>query len=405
MQRVLVVGGGMVGMAFAVILAARLPAGQCRITLLEARPMPSGTPDPMDTRATALSLSSRDVLAAAGVWQSLGPELAAITAIHVSNQHRFGSSVITPEDVGDTALGYVVENHHIGRALMARASELAVTLRSPAAVTGLLAPLRSGVELGGGEVLDADLVVLADGSQSALRSSLGISVDRRSTGQVATVANVAFAGQQHGTAYERFTPDGPLALLPLPTVRRDESRFNLVWSRSQAQADAMRDADDAGFLSALQAAFGWRLGAAVRVGRRSDWPLDRFFAREQVRPGYLVLGNAAHGIHPVAGQGFNLSLRDAAAFADLAVGAIAAGCPLGDRDLLRRYWSRVADDQRQTVAATDLLSTLFLRRGPLVDLPRDAALAGLDLLPSLRRLIARRGTGRDTAVGNPGTRS
>lgn len=393
----------MVGMAFAVALAEAAGSSACEIHLLEAKNLPVGEPNPMDTRASALSLASAELLTRWGVWQSLAGDAAPIKRIHVSNQRRFGSSEMCAEDVPAPALGYVAENHLIGRALLARANQLGITLNAPVAVHAL-ANIQEphAVVLSDGTRLEADLVIIADGSESRLRQQLGIDTLRRDTGQTAAVANVTFNSAQAGTAFERFTPHGPLAMLPLATRAANQARFNMVWSMDDASAASMAaPQSDAQFIAALQAAFGWRLGAVQSVGQRSFWPLTRIRAREQGRPGYLVVGNAAHGIHPVAGQGFNLSLRDADAFARCAAASLSSGRSLADPELLAEYRAAVAADQALIVDATDLLATLFNRRGALLDLPRDAALIGLDLVPPLRRHIARLGTGLRVAKRAP----
>lgn len=390
-----IVGGGMVGLAFAIAIRRALPSVE--VSVYEARPLPTGTPNPLDTRASALNLASRDILERWGLWSSLAGDVGVIRRIHVSNQRRFGSSLMQPEDVGADALGYVAENHLIGRAFKACADRVGVDIVAPAEVQSLARDdQRTALTLADGERVLADLVVVADGSDSALRRTLGITVDTRRTGQTALVANVSFEGTQQGCAFERFTAEGPLALLPLSDAQPGQQRFNLVWSMTDEHAEQLRDAGDDEFIDGLQRAFGWRLGAISAVGRRSVWPLERVWAREQVRPGTLVVGNAAHGIHPVAGQGLNLSLRDAATLESVL--ASSAGGDAGDwhaSDTLRRYGALVSADQSRTIEATDLLSTLFKPRHALVDVPRDMALAALDFAPPLRRRIARLGTARD----------
>jgi 2-polyprenyl-6-methoxyphenol hydroxylase-like FAD-dependent oxidoreductase len=160
------------------------------------------------------------------------------------------------------------------------------------------------------------------------------------------------------------------------------------------EARAIEDVADADFLDALQRAVGWRLGRLTDVGRRTAWDLSRIAVREQVRAGVVIAGNAAHTLHPVAGQGFNLSLRDASRLAQTLTEAHAQGETFSSLPVLRRYESAVAKDQQETTRATDFLATLFRSRGFLLNLPRDAALAGLDFLVPLRRSIARRGTGK-----------
>ncbi len=396
--RVLIAGGGMVGLAFAIALAER--GGEVlNIELIEARPLPTGDPDPLDSRASALNLHSRALLDSYGVWDSLAPDAAPIRDIHISNQHRFGSTLLHAADVGDEALGYVAENHRIGRALLARAQALGVVLRENASITGLSTMASApGLQMADGQQESAELVILADGGHSSLRSALGIGVESLVTGQVAVVANVAFAGEQQGIAFERFTGSGPLALLPL-TSAGSGSRFNVVWSMAEPDAETLAGMAEADFLAALQAAFGWRLGRVEKVGQRTVWPLSRLRAREQSRPGYLVAGNAAHALHPVAGQGFNLSLRDAEAFALAVRRGLADGLSPGETSVLRDYEESVTADQALTMGATDRLATLFNRRGPLLDVPRDMALACLDLSDTLRREVATLGTGQRGSGG------
>lgn len=421
-MRVLIIGGGMVGLSFGLTIRHALPDAQ--ITILEAKPLPTGTPDPLDSRASALNLASQSILSGLGVWDELTQQAGEICQIHVSNQSRFGSAMIDCSDVHADRLGYVVENHHIGRTLKQKADQVAVQVQAPAEVKALD---RQGecpaVIMADGQRREADLVVVADGSQSLLRDQLGISCEWRKTGQCAVVANVNFVGEQQGIAFERFTAHGPIAVLPLANTTPNQQRFNVVWSMTLDAAKALEHQSDALFLEAFQRAFGWRLGRALQVGRRNLWPLDRVMVREQSRGGFLIAGNAAHGLHPVAGQGLNLSLRDAATLGatlqcaqvasqapslsatHIAVGGAAlmassarstsAHQPLSMATALAAYEQTVARDQAQIVDATDLLSTLFNRRGVLLDLPRDAALSALDLIKPLRRDIARRGAGLD----------
>ena len=384
----------MVGLAFAIAL--RHLSDDFKVTVLEARLPPTGTPSPLDSRASALNLVSKGIFEVWGLWSSLETKLGVIRQIHVSNQQRFGSGLLQPADVGseEDMLGFVIENHHLGRALLERAQALDIELQAPADVVSLEREAQPRLILSTGDSLPADLVIVADGSHSPLREKLGIDVDIRRTGQRAVVANVLFSAEQQGIAWERFTPYGPLAILPLPDQSGSTgSRFNVVWSMSEEQAEAFEFSEDDEFCSGLQQAVGWRLGKVLAVGKRTGWTLDRVLAKEQVRSAFLLAGNAAHGLHPVAGQGLNLSLRDAwhlgAAFREQLTGTKALCVPAA----LQAFAARVCQDQQETVGATDMLSTLFARRGPLLDLPRDIALASLDTLSPLRRYIARRGTG------------
>lgn len=392
--RVLIIGGGMVGLSFGLTIRRALP--DAHISILEAKPLPEGTPDPLDSRASALNLASHAILSGLGVWGDLAQHVGIIRHIHVSNQSRFGSAVIDNTDVDGAMLGYVVENHQIGRALKRNADQRSVVVEAPAKVAAFdRLGDRPAVILSDGQRREADLVVVADGSQSSLREQLGISCNWRRNGQCAVVANVSFGGVQQGIAFERFTPHGPIAVLPLSDMTPNEQRFNVVWSMAAETAVSFETVNDQAFLDAFQRAFGWRLGRALRVGRRNLWPLDRVMVREQRRGRFLIAGNAAHGLHPVAGQGLNLSLRDAANLGATLRNFHRLDDALTMEEALASYEQAVTADQERIVDATDLLSTLFNRRGTLLDFPRDAALSGLDLLKPLRRDIARQGTGLD----------
>ena len=397
-MQIAVVGGGMVGLAFALAIKNGSPSADIRV--LEARTPKTGAPPPLDSRATALNLASRSLLDQWGIWQQVAQSAADILAIHVSSKGRFGSALMQAGDVGETALGYVIENHSLGSLLLQHAEDRGVVFQAPVGVQGVVTDGAAPVlQLQDGDEMVADLVIIADGADSVLARQLGISSDRRDVAQRAIAANVRCrGGQQQGVAWERFTAHGPIALLPLPEDTPGFNRYNLIWSAHPEQAAELERLDDAEFLSALQQEIGWRAGQLTAVGQRSAWDLTRVCAREQVRSGVVIAGNAAHTLHPVAGQGFNLSLRDAAALAlALEELPVTAGAR-GSMAALQRYQQLTAEDQRFTTGATDLLATLFRSRGPLLDLPRDAALATLDLLPPLRRRIARRGTGQGIAA-------
>jgi 2-polyprenyl-6-methoxyphenol hydroxylase-like FAD-dependent oxidoreductase len=183
-------------------------------------------------------------------------------------------------------------------------------------------------------------------------------------------------------------------VLPLASLGRSEQRFNVVWSVSDQQVSALSALDDTGFIAAFQKAFGWRLGRVTAVGQRSQWPLVRLSASEQYRSGYLLVGNAAHTLHPVAGQGLNLSLREAGLLAPEVVTAQRNGQPIGHERSLTAYLQHAAEEQQFITRSTDLLSTLFNRRGPALDVPRNLSLAMLDLLPAAKARVAGVGTGR-----------
>ena len=398
-QQVLILGGGLAGLSFAIALATEAPT--LDITLLEAHPFRSGTPNPMDTRGSALNLHSVELLKRWRLWSALAPHMGAIGDIHVSHRGHFGSALMTAEELDVPALGYVVENHELGRVLLACAEQLNVTIRAPVRCIALEGGAEKPcVQTDDGERLTADLVLLAAGVSEAWCEGLGIAVEERPTGNHALVFNASFPGVQQGRAFERFTPHGPLAVLPLPSLTRSEQRFNVVWSVPDKEIETLGNLKSEAFISAFQNAFGWRLGRVSDVGQRSQWPLARLIAAEQYRSGFLLVGNAAHTLHPVAGQGLNLSLREAGLLASELAKAVRAGQPIGQLGSLKRYLEHATDEQHFIIRSTDLLATLFNRRGPLLDAPRNLSLALLDLVPAARSLVANLGTGQRNARGS-----
>lgn len=400
---IVIAGGGMVGASLALQLAAALPR-QMSISLVEgfALPAPLAVAEPeyhpsFDARSTALSYSSRLIYEKMQFWDELQQWLAPIDSIHVSNRGRFGSSLLCAADYGWSALGYVVENAWLGNALIqALYRQGRVEIISPARVAGA-APAGRGMSLrveGETEtVIETALLLVADGATSSLREQLGVGVREKPYRQHALVANVAFAQDHKGCAFERFTEQGPLALLPLLASSPGEHRSSLVWTLPPAQAEHLRDCAPEEFLESLQETFGYRLGRMRQVGDRYCYPLALMRSDEQVRQGVVVMGNAAHALHPVAGQGFNLALRDVAELSAVLVRGASGSQPLGDLALLQQYLQRQQPDQDKTVQMSDLLPGLFMHTDPVLGLVRDLALSGLDILPPLKREFVRHAAG------------
>lgn len=397
----------MVGISLALQLGAVLPE-RYDITLVESFPVPEPTASgaaqyhpSFDARSTALSYSSKCIYAAMGVWDSIAAHVCPISDIHVSTRARFGSTLLRAMEQGWDALGYVVENAWLGNALIqALHRQGRVQLLSPEKVLGAEpgeAQLRLRME-GDEQALACDLLIVADGASSALRASLGVGVQEKPYHQHALIANIASAQPHAGRAFERFTDEGPLALLPLIDGPGGEQRSALVWTLPPARAQALLDASDAQFLEALQARFGYRLGRLQQVGERSSYPLSLVEASEQVRRQVVIMGNAAHALHPVAGQGFNLALRDIAQLSRVLNAAVAANQPLGELAVLQRYVQRQRSDQARTIAFSDRVPALFMQTDPLLGLGRDLALAGMDVWPSLRRAFTRQAAGMSAGV-------
>lgn len=388
-----IVGGGMVGACLALALQECARQAGWRIRLIEAQPPGGAELQPSyDARSTALSHGSRLLLERLGVWADLVAHVEPIRQIHVSDRGHPGVTRLYAEKESVPALGYVVENARFGEVLLQALDSQVVEWMAPARATTALAVVGGyalTVDVGATQqVLHADLLVLADGGRSGLLDQLGVHREVSPYEQTAIVANVTTANGHGSVAYERFTPSGPLALLPLA-----DRRSALVWTLPEDQAEAMADSSDADFLAALQRAFGFRMGALTRVGARACYPLKLIQAQEQVRAHLVVLGNAAHSLHPIAGQGFNLSLRDTLALADKLVASNASGQALGDLGVLQAYLDRQQGDQRLTVAFSDSLTRLFSNRQPILTAGRNLGLLGLDLLPPARRLFARQAMG------------
>jgi len=381
-----IIGGGLVGASLALALQAGARERGWMIQLIEPFAPGDEYQPSYDARSTALSYGTRLIYERLGIWAEIARRAEPIRRIHVSERGKFGATRLDASNEGVPALGYVVENAWIGHCLWQALDDTVITRRCPAEVAAL-EPIETGyrLTLADGATLDCALAVLADGGRSSLREQLGIHVRRRPYGQTALIANVT-PGQPHqGLAYERFTEQGPMALLPLP-----DDRCALVWTRSHADAEQLALLDDRPFLEALQQAFGFRLGGFRQVGTRHLYPLALVEAEEQVRSGLVVLGNAAHSLHPIAGQGYNLSLRDVDALADA---LLSSRAPLGDPALLHDYALRQQRDQWITVGFSDQVTRLFGDSGPFVSAARSLGLIGLDLLPPAKRWFARQAMG------------
>lgn len=387
--QIAIIGGGLVGASLALALQQTARARGWRIALIEPFAPGNGYQPSYDARSTALSYGSRLLYERLGLWPSIATRAEPIQQIHVSDRGRFGATRLQAIEEGVPALGYVVENAWIGHCLWQALDAEVVTWHCPAEVVAMQRE-DTGYRLTFNDetCLDCELAVLADGGRSGLRERLGIGVSEKPYGQSALFANVSPLQAHGGQAFERFTDDGPMALLPLT-----DNRCALVWTLTSADAERLLRVSEADFLSELQQAFGYRLGALRQVGARHLYPLSLVEAQEQVRPHLVVLGNAAHSLHPIAGQGYNLSLRDTLALAEVLQGSAA---PLGDFATLQRYLDSQQGDQQLTVGFSDQATRLFSNAQPLLAAGRNLGLLGLDLLPPAKRWFARQAMGLGT---------
>lgn len=333
------------------------------------------------------------------MWPALAPEAVPISHIHVSDRGYFGATHVDAREHRVPSLGYVVANRQVGAALL--------SLLEGGDNVELIAPatVHSAKDLGevvevhvdkpsGRERLRTRLLVAADGAASPIRQALALPTRTESYGQSAIIANVSVQCPRPGHAYERFTDSGPLALLPL-----GGERYSLVWTQREEAVAGVLALDDADFLAVLQERFGWRLGRFLTVGVRAAYPLVLVRSGESWKGRAVLVGNALHSLHPVAGQGFNLALRDVAALLEALYGADDPGAPT----LLQRYQSLREPDMARVIGFTDLLARLFARQAPLLGHLRATGLLLADWLAPLNRVLALQNMGllgRPTHLGS-----
>ncbi len=383
---VAIVGGGLVGAS----LALALRGLGLRIRLYEPFAVDSQAQPSFDERTTALGNGSRRIFESLGVWGAMSGQAAAIRDIHISDAGRFGFARLAAADFGQEALGYVVPNRVIGRALwQAMSASSDVTAQVPARVSAARFEddcVHLTVESATGIAeTTARLVVAADGAHSVLRTAAGIEAGVTDYGQTALVTSLRTDLAADGIAYERFTADGPIALLPLQAPWRA-----LVWAVAPDFAAALLAMPDAEFIARWQKAFGYRAGRALAVGQRGGYPLALTRADRVTAARCVLLGNASQALHPVAGQGFNLALRDAAVLAEtLASGMDSLTVDVGSPALLDRFAAARSGDRSAMVQFTDGLVRLFGSRRRGVAPLRDAGLLLFDLMPPAKRALSR----------------
>jgi 2-octaprenyl-6-methoxyphenol hydroxylase len=382
---VVIVGGGMVGASFALALRAT----SLRVLLIESVPPDSASQPSFDERTTALGNGSRQIFETLGVWPAMSGDASPIRSIHVSDAGRFGVARLDAQEQGVHAFGYVVPNRVIGRALWQALREASnITIAVPAQLKS--ATLREdGVLLdvvieGVTEKVRAAVAVAADGAGSVLRASAGIEAGVEDYDQIAIVVNAATERPNSGEAFERFTASGPLAVLPVTG-----GGYAVVWAVSPGRAAELISLDEAGFAAELLNAFGWRAGRWTRIGRRNSYPLSLTRAEETVSGRVVLIGNAAQALHPVAGQGFNLGLRDAATLAEMLTSGSITNFAPATAELLEKFAAWRAEDRKGVTRFTDGLVKLFGSDTPGVGLVRNFGLLLFDLSPAAKRALSR----------------
>ncbi len=426
---VVIAGGGMVGVSLACALAVADKENTLSILLVDNFPAMHLSGDQslsgaiyhpsFDARSIALSSSSIDIFESLGVLPELLKHASPIRQVHVSERGHMGSTLLDAAEQNKKSFGYVIENQWLGAVLLNRLNDFpTIELVTAASVSNII-PKQAGVSVdivgfqqdvkaqaAESKIIkvDASLLVVADGTQSGLRDSLGITANVTRYDQRAIVANVQTQLPHNGQAFERFVADGAVAFLPLIDLPNSKNRSTLVWTMpinvdGGDTVDDKAKLDDAEFVVELQKAFGYRLGKIQRIGQRQSYPLALTLADEVVRNHIVLMGNSAHSLHPVAGQGFNLSLRDVAALVERVSSAIKQRQDIGSLALLQDYAEAQIKDQNLTIGFSHKLIELFSQQALPVQLGRNLGLLALDLLQPAKKTFS------DRAAGITGRRS
>lgn len=392
-----IVGGGLVGASLACALA---PLGY-RLVVLEKTPLRAASQPSYDDRTLALSHSSCRILEGLGLWPDLEPHATAIKEIIASEPGRPGKVELKASEMNLSAFGNVVEARSFGAVVLDRIAKLEnVELRCPATVCGIdTRDEAATLSLAEGGSIETRLIVAADGASSAVRELLEIPVKEHDYRQTAIICNITPEQHHNGRAFERLTATGPFAILP-----HAGERCGLVWSVASEDAAGLMEMDEPEFLKAANSRFGNNLGRFIRMGQRSSYPLKLVIAEQDIHQRCVIIGNAAHTIHPIGAQGFNLGLRDVAVLSELLANEPAQDP--GAMDVLNQYSQWRRSDQKDTVAWSDGMARLFANPSPFVAAFRSAGMIAHALVPGLRRRMALnamgyRGQTPKLAMGEP----
>lgn len=375
---VVIIGGGMAGASCA--LGLKQSNKQLSIAVIEANEVSADYHPSFDDRSIALAQQSVQYLKSINAFDCQAPFAAAIEKVTVSDRGHFGKTHIDCQEYGHDALGYVVEVNPFGRSLHQQLMRTDVCLFCPDTVAKLEYQSNcANITLSSGEQLSAKLVVIADGAHSQSRKLANIEFNTRAYQQAAIIANIEVAGGHHHHAFERFTEYGPMALLPM-----SNNRYSLVWCMEPEQVEHYMTLEDDAFLAALQKAFGYCGGSFSKVGMRASYPLVYGKAESLSSHRTVLIGNAGHAIHPIAGQGFNLGLRDVQLLCDMANRS-----DLGDYAFTRYYSQTRSKDITTVMTLTDSLVRLFSNSSRLLALGRSIGLFSMDLFSSLKTPLAK----------------
>jgi len=380
---VLIVGGGLAGNC----LALALQNSGLKIAIVESQTREQLLQSPAGDRALALAHGSIKMLDALGVWQQAKADATPIKKIHISDQGHFGKTRLSAKKEGVDALGYVISARDLERAVVHLIEQMDVEQICPARVVGIASDAAyAHVSLKQGDTalaLSAKLVVGADGGQSTIRKLLEIEQSVTEYQQTAIVTTISTELAHDNTAFERFTCSGPLALLP------SKENYAVVWTRTNAEAEQLMMDDEASFMESLQTCFGYKLGQFSLLAPRRSFPLTLIRAQSMYSGRAVIIGNAVHQLHPVAGQGFNLGLRDVIQLADDILQAQQRGDDIGNQQMLEHYAVQRKKDHDTVINFTDSIVKLFSNEWLSLALARNTGLALLESVPGAKKQLAR----------------
>ncbi|ENW08354.1 2-octaprenyl-6-methoxyphenyl hydroxylase [Acinetobacter beijerinckii] len=393
-QQVIIVGGGMVGLSLALMLAK----SNIAVKLLEAVKYPNYDDENIapyhssfDARNTALSRRSVQIYQKLGLWEALQQYATPILQVHITEQGSFGKARLVAEQEKVESFGQVIENAWLGRVLLTQVRQQPlIELIDGVQVTSLtqdsdyvqIEAMRNGEYI---HSLKSKLVIAADGRDSFCRQAIGVAVDEHDYDQVAIVTTVQTSKPHQHVGFERFSALGPLALLPLP----GEYRRSVVWPvKKGTEAEWLGEENDQHFLDALQETYGDRAGKFEKTGKRFSYPLSQVLAHKQAVGRVVLMGNAAHTIHPVAGQGFNLCLRDADVLVRFLLEQLAKSDDVGAPENLLAYEQSRLKDQQRVIKFCDSVVRGFSNQNPILKLLRNTGLVAFDVIPGIKPLVA-----------------
>ncbi|HCE2817216.1 TPA: 2-octaprenyl-6-methoxyphenyl hydroxylase [Vibrio parahaemolyticus] len=379
---VVIAGGAMAGATLALAIE-HLSQGALRVAVVEPFKAQSDQHPGFDSRSIALSYGTVNLLRHLELWSAIEPFSTPIEHIHVSDRSHAGMTDITKHDVGVEALGYVVELADVGRVYQELLTHsTAIDLYCPDSAKHITRTQENvTIELASGELLNAKLLVAADGAVSQCCQQIGLELSEHDFDQVAVIANIVTQEPHQGRAFERFTENGPVALLPM-----SDNRMSLVWCLRPDEAQIVMELSESEFLERLQQDFGWRLGAMQKVGLRASYPLLLRHRKQNISHRFAIVGNAAQTLHPIAGQGFNLGIRDVVTLAEELV---KQGEDVGRYQGLLRFSQRREADRNETIWLTSSLVHVFSNDLLAMRIGRNTALAAMDNLSIFKQPLLR----------------